>query len=179
MSVTPPSATTPAGTPQSAYAVPPHVPLGGPATPPAGARESRRPSWVAWTALGLSALSFVVATSVGVVLAAQTLSGDSSEEPLEEGLYYDAGMPVWGEVALAPSGAATERILTDSLEEALRTGIEDYDGSADDIGDVYCEALTAPRKDSVATCSATIADVESTVVLFFTDDDGSYVATVY
>ncbi|GAA4118096.1 hypothetical protein GCM10022415_16600 [Knoellia locipacati] len=147
------------------------------AAPPSAA-PTNRPSWVAWTALALSAAAFVVATGVGIVYAANTLS-DGSADGSGEGLFYDAGMPVWGTVELAPSGAATERILTDSLEDALRTGIEDFDGSAEDISDVYCEALTAPRTNSVATCVASVQDVETTVVLVFLDDEGGYLATVY
>jgi len=153
---------------------PPYVLASPPSTAP-----TNRPSWVAWTALALSAAAFVVATSVGVVYAANTLSDGGSGDGSGEGLFYDAGMPVWGTVELAPSGAATERILTDSLEEALRTGIEDFEGSAEDISDVYCEALTAPRTNSVATCVATVQDVETTVVLVFLDDEGGYLATVY
>lgn len=144
---------------------------GGPA--PAGP-SGARPSWVAWTALALSATSLVVATSVGIVYAANTLSDGG-----DEGLYYDAGMPVWGTVELSPTGQATERTLTDSVEEALRTGIEDFDGSAEDIGDVYCEALEAPKRNSVGVCGATVQDIDSTVVLFFTDDEGGYLATLY
>lgn len=118
--------------------------------------------------------------ALGIVYAVDRISGGSSSTLAdEEGPYYDAGMPSWGEVALSPTGAATERALTDSVEAALRQGFEDFDNDPDEIEDVYCEALPAPVKDTVATCSATAVGVESTVVLVFTDDDGSYLTTLY
>lgn len=163
MSFTPPPSAGPSDATTASYAV--QAPVAAPRA---------RPSWVAWTALALSATSLLVATSVGIVYAANTLSDGE-----DEGLFYDAGMPVWGTVELSPTGAATERTLTDSLEEALRTGIQDFDGSAEDIGDVHCEALAAPRRNSVGVCGATVQDVETTVVLVFTDDEGGYLATVY
>ncbi|WP_353952263.1 hypothetical protein V6K52_02125 [Knoellia sp. S7-12] len=152
-----------------------------PPTPPQGSpgHARARPSWVAWTALGLSALSFLIATSIGIIYAAHSLSGTEGSQGSEgEGLYYDAGMPSWGSVDLSATGQAEKRSLTDSVEEALKQGIEDFDGNADDISNVSCEGL-APKKDSVATCSVTVQDYDSTVVLFFLDDDGGYLATLY
>lgn len=170
----PPATPWGAAPPQGPYAVqPPPVP--GAPTPVAS--RGSRPSWVAWTALGLSAVSFLVATSIGILYAADALSDGGAAA--EEGLYYDAGLPAWGVVELSPTGQATERALTDSVEEALVSGIEAFDGTAEDLGDVFCEALAAPRKNSVGTCSAIVQDTESTVVLVFTDDEGSFLATMY
>ena len=142
--------------------------------------STHRPSWVAWTALVLSAATFLLTMSIGIVYAVDRISGGGSSTLADdEGPYYDAGMPSWGKVVLSPTGQATERALTDSVEEALRVGFEDFDNDPDEIEDVYCAALPAPKKDTVATCSVTAVDVESTVVLFFTDDDGSYLTTLF
>lgn len=162
------------GVPSASFAYaaqPPSAPLSPPAS---------RPSWVSWTALGLSALSFIIATSVGIIYAADRFgsTGSTGSSSGDESM-YDAGLPSWGTVPLTPSGQATDVALTDSLEEALQTGIEDFGGAAEDVEDVFCEALPAPKKDSVGTCSVTVQGVDSTVVLFFTDNDGNYLATLY
>ena len=165
----PASPAAPHAAPHPGYAGPPQL------AAPGGPRS--RPSWVAWTALGLSALSFVVASSVGILYAVNSFAGESQSG--NGGLFYDAGLPSWGSVDLTPSGQATERALTDSVEEALKNGIQDFDGSAEDVTDTFCEAVSAPKKDSVATCSAMVQDTDATVVLFFTDNEGSYLATLY
>ena len=139
-----------------------------------------RPSWVAWTALALSAATLLLTMALGIVYTVDRVSGASSSALAdEEGPYYDAGMPSWGQVTLSPTGQATERALTDSVEQALRQGFEDFDNDPDQLEDVSCAALPAPRKDTVATCSVTAVGVDSTVVLFFTDDDGSYLTTLF
>ena len=139
-----------------------------------------RPSWVAWAALALSVTTFLLTVSIGIIYAVDRISGPGpSALADEDGPYYDAGMPSWGSVVLSPTGQATERALTDSVEEALRTGFEDFDNDPDEIQDVFCEALPAPKKDTVATCSVTAVDVDSTVVLFFTDDRGSFLTALY
>lgn len=147
-------------------------------TPPP-ATSTPRPSWVAWTGLALSATSLLLTTAIGIIYTVDRLTGGGSSEFADEGPYYDAGMPSWGEVALSPTGQATERALTDSVELALRQGFEDFDNDPDELEDVYCAALPAPRKDTVATCSVTAVGVDSTVVLFFTDDDGSFLTTLF
>jgi len=134
---------------------------------------------VAWLALALSAATFLLTTAIGIVYTVDRVSGGGSEYADDEGPYYDAGMPSWGEVALSPTGQATERTLTDSVGQALRQGFEDFGNDPDELEDVSCAALPAPKKDTVATCSVTAVGIDSTVVLFFTDDDGSFLATVY
>jgi hypothetical protein len=174
MTVIPPSAGDQYRVPSAppAYAVPsPSAdgsPWSGPPQEPSGPGRAR-PSWVAWTALGLSALSFLIAMSIGIIYAAERLGGSSEE------FYYDAGMPSWGSVDLTPSGAATDIALTDSVTDALVEGLED----GVPVEDVYCEALPGPKKDTVATCSALVDELDSTVVLFFLDDEGGYLATLY
>ncbi|MEO7268623.1 MAG: hypothetical protein ABIW49_05395 [Knoellia sp.] len=174
MTLTPLSAGDPFRMPSAspAYAVPSAPAAGSPWSGPP--QESpgpgrARPSWVAWTALGLSALSFLITMSIGIVYAADRLGGSSEE------FYYDAGMPSWGAVDLTPTGAATDIALTDSVTDALVEGLED----GVPVEDVFCEALPGPKKDTVATCSALVDELDSTVVLFFLDDDGGYLATLY
>lgn len=154
--------------------------LSPPAVGSPPATSGARPSWVAWTALALSAATLLLTMALGIVYAVDRISGGSSSAFAdEEGPYYDAGMPSWGQVVLSPTGQATERALTDSVEEALRQGFEDFDNDPDELEDVYCAALPAPKKDTVATCSVTAVGVDSTVVLVFTDDDGGYLTTLY
>lgn len=151
--------------------------LGGFGGPGAPGPAKSRPSWVAWVALGLSALSFVLATSIGIIYAANTLS--ASDGPDGEGLYYDAGMPSWGSVELTDTGDVEEFTLTESLDRYLKEGIEEFGGRPEDISDITCEALVQPKKNSVGTCSVVVQDVDSTVVLFFLNDQGAYLATLY
>ncbi len=176
MTVTPPSAGDPYRVPSAppAYAVPSPSAVGSPwSGPPQTASNSggSRPSWVAWTALGLSALTFLITMSIGIIYAAERLGGSGSSEEF----FYDAGMPSWGTVDLTPTGAATDVALTSSVTEALVDGLED----GIPVEDVFCDALPAPKKDTVATCSALVDELDSTVVLFFLDDDGGYLATLY
>ena len=176
MTLTPPSAGDPYRVPSAppAYAVSSPPEAGSPwsAQPETSPGPGRaRPSWVAWTALGLSALTFLATMSLGIVYAADRLGSSGPSE----GFYYDAGMPSWGQVDLAPSGAATDIALSDSVTEALVDGLED----GVPVEDVYCEALPGPKKDTVATCSVLVDEVDSTVVLFFLDDEGGYLATLY
>lgn len=170
----PPEVVAPwAGSPAGQQGVPPQVApwAGSPGTlgTPTPAPASARPSWVAWTALGLSALAFLLATAIGILYAADRFGGSLNET------FYDAGTPTWGAVDLTETGAVTDRALTDSVTEA----VIDVLGDGVPIENVLCEALPAPRTNSVATCSALIDKLDSTVVLFFTDDSGSYLATIY
>ncbi|MFC7485144.1 hypothetical protein ACOCJ7_01355 [Knoellia sp. CPCC 206453] len=178
MTLTPPSAGDPYRVPSAppAYAVPSPPAAaadspwsGPPQAPPTAGRA--HPSWVAWTALALSALTFLITMSIGIIYAVERLGGSGSSEDF----FYDAGMPSWGSVDLAPSGAATELALTNSVTEALVDGLED----GIPVEEVFCEPLPAPKKDTVATCSALVDELDSTVVLFFLDDDGGYLATLY
>ncbi|EAQ00734.1 hypothetical protein JNB_11184 [Janibacter sp. HTCC2649] len=126
---------------------------------------------MAWTALGLSALSFLITMSIGIIYAADRLGSSGSSEDF----YYDAGMPSWGSVDLAPSGAATELALTSSVTDALYEALDD----GVPVDEVFCEALPGPKKDTVATCSALVDELDSTIVLVFLDNEGGYLATLY
>lgn len=181
-----PSGPAPASAPAQSAAAPtpyagPHpawtggpVPSPGPGPSPAQPPAKPGPSWVAWLALALSALAFVVATTVGILYAVHSVGPDRPSSASGEEFFYDAGLPAWGSVDLTPTGAVTDRALTDAVDVA-------YGDSDDGIAmqDLLCEALPAPRKDTVTTCSATVDDLESTIVVFFTDDRGTFLATLY
>lgn len=130
-----------------------------------------RPSWVAWAALGLSALSFFIATSIGIIYAADRLGASESSEEY----FYDAGQPSWGTVDLAPSGAATELALNNGVAQALQDSFEE----GVPIEEVYCEPLPAPKRDTVTSCSVLVDEIDSTVVLLFLNDKGAFLATLY
>ena len=155
-----------------------------PAAPAPAATTSRRPSWVAWTALALSALSFLLAASVGILYAVDRFGGGSSAGDASQddaGYYYDAGLPAWGRIELSPTGAATELALNHGVkgafEEAFAEGLEGEEAPVMD--EVFCEPLAKVAKDVVTTCATTVDDYESTVVLYFTADDGTFLATLY
>ncbi|MFC7490241.1 MULTISPECIES: hypothetical protein [unclassified Knoellia] len=137
-----------------------------------------RPAWVAWTALALSALSFVIATSIGILYAVDRFS-ESVPSPApsssDEELLYDAGFPAWGTVDIAPSGAVTEIALNNAVTDALTEALDDEST----VNDVFCDALLAPKKDLVTTCSVSVDEYDSTVVLFFVDTEGDFLATLY
>ena len=190
MTLVPPSAGEPRHLPPepSAYAVPSPPtagsawsgPPGSPMSAPAQPRS--RPSWVAWTALGLSALTFLLATSIGILYAADRLSSDgpvSSAVQPDEGEEgeepYDAGYPAWGQVEVADGGAISAGALAASVREAIVDSFEE--GLV--VSDLTCSAIDAPRKDVVSTCSGEIEDLEAFVVVYLTDAYGSFVATVY
>ena len=190
MSIQPPSSGDPRGVPSapSVYAVPSSFPPGAPWSGPPVASTSPMPtragtSWVAWLALGLSALALVVAMSAGVVYAANSLSAGNAVEGAGaldgEVLYYDAGMPSWGSVELTDTGDVEEFTLEQSVEKYVNEGLEEFGGDAGEASEVDCEALVQPKKDSVGTCSLVVQDVDSTVVLFFLNDQGAYLATLY
>lgn len=174
MSLTPPpSGASPdpswaSASPRPSYAVQPPP---APGAPLSAASPMRRPSWVAWAALGLSALSFLVATSVGILHTVDRFGPSASSEEW----VWDAGLPAWGEVELTPTGATTDRALTDAVTDALVEVLED----GVRVENVLCEALPGPKKDTVATCSALVDEYDSTIVVFFTDDRGRFLATLY
>ncbi|WP_106298957.1 hypothetical protein [Knoellia remsis] len=121
-------------------------------------------------ALGVSALSFLIALSVGVLFAADRVGSGGDEV-----WGYDAGLPAWGEVELTPTGAVTDRTFTDSVETAVVDVLED----GTPVEDLLCEALPAPRKDTVTSCGAVIDGFDTTIVVLFLDDNGGFMATLY
>ncbi|KGN29838.1 hypothetical protein N802_10440 [Knoellia sinensis KCTC 19936] len=134
---------------------------------------------MAWLALGLSALSFLIATSVAILYAADRLSDDAPLESAESYSLYDAGLPAWGTVGLTTTGRASKGMVEGSVERALQGAVEDFGGSADDITGVRCKDLANVKQDSVASCSLMIQDYPGTAVLTFLDDNGSYLVTLY
>lgn len=179
--------------PTTAYAVPSPPTSGSAWTGPPGsptsarAQARSRPSWVAWTALGLSALTFLMATSIGILYAVDRLSsadpvsssaqsgqgdggdGDAGDAP------YDAGYPAWGQAELTDGGAIGADALATSVEQAI---IDTFENGLV-VNDLTCSPIAAARKDVISTCSGEIEDIEAFVVVYLIDDDGSFVATVY